>query len=64
LVVPVTVAEKRCCPPLGIPALPGKTPTITCGRIVTLADALRVLETWLVAVISTGLEDGTPAGAR
>jgi hypothetical protein len=62
--VPVTVAVNRCRPPPAIVALPGRTLTTTCGRIVMLAETLALPLAWLVAVIETGLGDGTPAGAR
>jgi hypothetical protein len=43
--------------------LPGCTLTATCGKIVMLDDALFVLSTWLVAVITTGFGEGMPGGA-
>ena len=64
LSVPSIVAVKRCWPLLASEALPGNTLTTMCGRMVTLAEALRLLSAWLVAVTVTGLGDGTPAGER
>jgi hypothetical protein len=43
--------------------LPGCMLTETCGKIVMLDDALFVLSTWLVAVITTGFGEGIPSGA-
>ena len=64
LSVPAIVAVKRCCPLLANIMLPGDTLTTMCGKIVTLAEAFLVLSAWLVAITTTGLGDGTPAGAR
>ena len=60
---PVTFAVKRASSSSAIAIFAGCTLTTTCGRIVTLADALAAPGAWLTAVRVTGFGNGTPAGA-